>query len=65
VRSKIIGRIKLEEALLAPEIEKIVGFGEVKEEYSEYRFGEWKNYVLWNGSGDVNDTLFKAAASLH
>jgi hypothetical protein len=59
VNSKIIGTIELDDALLDSEVEKILGFGDVKEEYSEYRFGLWKNYVLWNGSGDVKDTLFK------
>lgn len=59
MNSKIIGTVELDDALLNPEIEKILEFGDVREEYSEYRFGTWMNYVLWNGSGDVKDTLFK------
>lgn len=59
MNSKIIGTVDLDDALLDSEIKKILEFGDVKEEYSEYRFGVWKNYVLWNGSGDVKDTLFK------
>ena len=47
--------------LLERDIETILQFNDVKEEYSEYRFGTWKNYVLWNGSGDEKDTLFKGA----
>jgi hypothetical protein len=59
VNSKIIGTVDLDDALLNPEVKKILEFGDVKEEYSEYRFGIWQNYVLWNGSGDGQDTLFK------
>ena len=59
MNSRVIGTIDLDDQLLNLEIEKILHFGDVKEEYSEYRFGIWKNYVLWNGSGNRKDTLFK------
>jgi L-proline 3-hydroxylase, C-terminal/Aspartyl/Asparaginyl beta-hydroxylase len=59
MNSRIIGKIKLDGDLLRQDIEKILRFEEVKEEYSEYRFGTWKNYVLWNGSGDQQDSLFR------
>lgn len=59
MNSRIISSIDLNNDLLQPDIEKILQFDDVKEEYSEYRFGTWKNYVLWNGSGDQKDTLFK------
>lgn len=59
MNSRVIGSIDLDERLLNSEIEQILQFGDVKEEYSEYRFGIWKNYVLWNGSGNRKDTLFK------
>lgn len=59
MNSRIISAIDLDDGLLQPEIETILQFDDVKEEYSEYRFGTWKNYVLWNGSGDQQDTLFK------
>jgi hypothetical protein len=59
MNSRIISTLDFNEDLLQQDIEKILDFTDVKEEYSEYRFGTWKNYVLWNGSGDENDTLFK------
>ena len=59
MNSRIISTIDLDDDLLRQDIEKILQFDDVKEEYSEYRFGTWKNYVLWNGSGDQKDTLFK------
>jgi hypothetical protein len=59
MNSRIIGTVDLDVRLLNLEIEKILQFGDVKEEYSEYRFGVWKNYVLWNDSGNRKDTLFK------
>jgi L-proline 3-hydroxylase, C-terminal/Aspartyl/Asparaginyl beta-hydroxylase len=59
MNSRIISTLDFNEDLLQKDIEKILDFADVKEEYSEYRFGTWKNYVLWNGSGDEKDTLFK------
>jgi len=59
MNSRIISAIDLDDNLLRQDVEKILQFDDVKEEYSEYRFGTWKNYVLWNGSGDDKDTLFK------
>ncbi|HEV7377165.1 MAG TPA: aspartyl/asparaginyl beta-hydroxylase domain-containing protein [Pyrinomonadaceae bacterium] len=59
MNSRIISTIDLDNDLLRQDVEKILQFEDVKEEYSEYRFGTWKNYVLWNGSGDHKDTLFK------
>jgi hypothetical protein len=59
MNSRIIGKLDFDDDLLRQEIEKILQFPDVKEEYSEYRFGTWKNYVLWNESGDEGDTLFQ------
>lgn len=59
MNSRIVGRIDLDDGLLRRDLEKILGFGHVREEYSEYRFGVWKNYVLWNGTGRQKDTLFR------
>ena len=57
--SGIVGTVKLDDALLEREIAKILQVGHVKEEYSEYRFGTWQNYVLWNGTGRQADSLFR------
>ena len=59
MNSRIISTINFDNDLLQQDVEKILRFDDVKEEYSEYRFGTWKNYVLWNGSGDQKDTLFR------
>ncbi len=58
MNSRIISKIELDDALLQKDIEQILNFKSVKEEYSEYRFGTWKNYVLRNGTGKQADTLF-------
>lgn len=57
--SGIVGTVKLDDALLEREIAKILQAGHVKEEYSEYRFGSWQNYILWNGTGRQADSLFR------
>lgn len=58
MNSRIISKIELDDVLLQTDIEQILNFENVKEEYSEYRFGTWKNYVLRNGTGKQADTLF-------
>jgi hypothetical protein len=62
MKSKIVGKVSFDEQLLQQDIAKILAFPDVKEEYSEYRFGTWKNYVLWNGTGRQIDTLFRGMA---
>lgn len=62
MNSRIISKIELDDALLQKDIETILNFEDVKEEYSEYRFGTWKNYVLRNGTGNQADTLFVGTA---
>lgn len=57
--SGIVGTVKLDDAALEREIVGILQLGHVKEEYSEYRFGTWQNYVLWNGTGRQADSLFR------
>lgn len=59
MRSRIISTISFDEDALAEDVARIFQIGNVKEEYSEYRFGIWKNYVLWNGTGSRKDTLFR------
>jgi hypothetical protein len=59
MHSKLLGQVSFDDQLLRQDIDKIFRFGDVKEEYSEYRFGSWKNFVLWNGTGRRQDTLFR------
>lgn len=62
MNSMLLSCLNFDDALLQEDIDKILHFGDVKEEYSEYRFGTWKNYVLWNGTGKQKDTLFVGVA---
>ena len=59
MHSRIVGTVNLDDALLEKEMAAIVQLGNVKEEYSEYRFGTWKNYILWNGTGHQEDSVFR------
>src|ERR1041384_4676970 len=59
MHSRIVGTVNLDDALLQKELAAIQQLGNVKEEYSEYRFGIWKNYVLWNGTGYQEDSVFR------
>ena len=57
--SGIVGTVKLDDALLEREIARILQLGHVQEDYSEYRFGIWQHYVLWNGTGRQADSLVR------
>lgn len=59
MNSRIISTIDLDNDRLQQDVERILQFEDVKEEYSEYRFGVWKNYVLRNRTGKQSDTLFQ------
>jgi len=62
MNSRIVSKIEFDETLLQNDIESILNFADVKEEYSEFRFGTWKNYVLRNGTGNQADALFRGTA---
>lgn len=57
MKSRIIGKLVLDEAALAKDLEVINTF-EFNKSYSEYSIGDWRNCVLWNESGNHNDTIF-------
>ncbi|MGB7337427.1 MAG: aspartyl/asparaginyl beta-hydroxylase domain-containing protein [Phototrophicaceae bacterium] len=57
MKSRIIGRIELDEAALAQELE-IIKTLPFNKSYSEYAIGDWRNCVLWNQSGNHEDTIF-------
>lgn len=57
--SEIVGKVKLDDALLEGEVARILQLGHVYEDYSEYRFGTWQHYVLWNGTGRQVDSLVR------
>lgn len=57
MKSRIIGRIDLDEKLLAQELEVIKTLP-FNKSYSEYAIGDWRNCVLWNETGNHDDTIF-------
>lgn len=57
MQSRIIGRVALDEALLAKDMQ-VINTLEFNKSYSEYAIGDWRNCVLWNESGDHTDTIF-------
>jgi hypothetical protein len=57
--SFVLGKIELDDELLDRDLEVMSSFSEIREEYDEYSSGYWKNYSLWNCSGDSEDTLYK------
>jgi L-proline 3-hydroxylase, C-terminal/Aspartyl/Asparaginyl beta-hydroxylase len=57
--SGIVGTVKLDDALLEKEVSRILQLGRVYEDYSEYRFGTWQHYVLWNGTGRQADSVVR------
>ncbi len=59
IYSGIVGAVKLDDALLEKEIATILQLGHVQEDYSEYRFGTWQHYVLWNGTGRQVDSVVR------
>jgi hypothetical protein len=58
MNSRIIGRIVFNEECLQEDIRKILRFN-FNQTYAEYSIGEWKNCVLWNGSGAQLDANFR------
>lgn len=56
LRSKIIGHIDLDQERLAPDLAYIEGLpGDP--EYTAYSFGTWNIHILWNETGDENDSI--------
>jgi putative nonproteinogenic amino acid hydroxylase len=58
MRSKILGKIHFDPDQMRREARKALQFNS-SNEYSEYTFGTWRSHVLWNGSGDKDDTTFR------
>lgn len=58
MNSRIIGQARIDEDRLREEVAVIDRFA-ARDDYSEYSFGSWRNYVLANGSGDKDDAMFR------
>ena len=61
MKSRIIGRIELDDSQLKYDLETIAGNQHHANEsvYSEYVFGSWKNFVLRNPTGNHDDAMFQ------
>lgn len=64
MKSRIIGRIKLDDNQLEYDLETIAGNQHKANEsaYSEYVFGSWKNFVLRNPTGNHDDGVFQGVS---
>jgi putative nonproteinogenic amino acid hydroxylase len=55
MRSKLLKRIRLDPRLAEEEAQSILE-SKGTDESSEFTYGTWRSYALWNGTGDQNDT---------
>jgi len=58
MRSKAFTRIYLDPHLIEEEAQSILISGGT-DEHSEFTHGMWRSCVLWNGTGDQNDTVVR------
>src|SRR5262249_15519353 len=56
MESRIIGKIELDEVAVRQDVERILA-SPPDPTYVGYSFGTWNIYLLWNASGDVNDSI--------
>jgi putative nonproteinogenic amino acid hydroxylase len=59
MESRPLARVRLAPELVGREVDRIL-CSRPRDEYSEYTFGTWRSYALWNGSGDSADTTFRS-----
>ena len=61
MKSRIIGRIDLDDNKLKEDLQTVAGNQHEANEsvYSEYVFGSWKNFVLRNPTGNHDDAVFQ------
>ena len=57
MQSQIIAKLDLSRHDLEEDIGQIQEFTDDNQQYSEFRIGDWKTYVLWNQSGRDDDGL--------
>lgn len=58
MRSRPLGRVELDADRIAEEAARIARLP-ADEQYSEYTIGTWRTYVLFNPTGDENDSRFR------
>lgn len=57
--SRILGKIELDQILLADDLATLQSFPRIEEAYDEFSSGYWKNCSLWNSSGEATDTMYR------
>ncbi|MEU9169912.1 aspartyl/asparaginyl beta-hydroxylase domain-containing protein [Streptomyces sp. NPDC048420] len=57
--SRILGKIELDQILLADDLATLASFPRIEEAYDEFSSGYWKNCSLWNASGEASDTTYR------
>ena len=57
--SRILGKIELDQVLLADDLATLNSFPRIEEAYDEFSSGYWKNCSLWNSSGEASDTTYR------
>ena len=58
MRSKLLGKIHLDSQLAEEEAQLILECDGI-DESSEFSYGKWRSYVLWNETGDAKDTAVR------
>lgn len=58
MRSKLLRKIHLDPVLAEQDAQSILQ-SEGTDESSEFTYGIWRSYVLWNGTGDLKDTTVR------
>jgi hypothetical protein len=61
MRSRILAVVEHMERF-DDDVRRILSFTQDNTEYSEFRIGDWKSYVLWNASGHDDDGLVAEGA---
>ncbi|CAB3752480.1 aspartyl/asparaginyl beta-hydroxylase domain-containing protein [Paraburkholderia humisilvae] len=56
--TRLIGRIKFDDALLSNDLEVLSKLPRLREQYDEFGSGTWINHSLWNRSGEWTDTQY-------
>lgn len=59
MRSRILGKVELDNERLQQDLRALADVPRIEEEYDEFSSGYWKNLSLWNSSGKSDDSMYK------
>ncbi|MBB5411219.1 hypothetical protein HDG34_005179 [Paraburkholderia sp. HC6.4b] len=57
-KTRLVGRIKFDNALLKKDLKVLSELPIIKEQYDEFSSGTWINHSLWNRTGEWTDTQY-------